>query len=96
MSPSVRRIVAPVVGIVTFCVLWEVAVQVFDIRRFVLLPPSEIISQLAEAPSFYWSNAVTTAWHMIVGLSIAMACAIVVGAVMAIVEVPRGGLRSLC
>ena len=73
MSPSVRRVVAPVVGVVTFCVLWELAVHVLDIRRFVLLPPSEIISELAEAPSFYRSNAVTTAWHMIVGLSIAMA-----------------------
>ena len=50
MSPRIRRIVAPLVGVVVFCVLWEAAVHVFDIRRFVLLPPSEIISELAEAP----------------------------------------------
>jgi len=83
MSPRVRRIVAPLVGVVVFCVLWEAAVHVFDIRRFVLLPPSEIISELAEAPNFYWSNAVTTGWHMVLGLSIAMAFAVVVGAMMA-------------
>jgi ABC-type nitrate/sulfonate/bicarbonate transport system permease component len=50
---------------------------VFEIRRFVLLPPSTIISELAQAPDFYWSNAVVTGRHMLVGLSIAMAFAIV-------------------
>jgi len=83
MSPRVRRIVAPLVGLVVFCLAWEATVHVFDIRRFVLLPPSDIIGELAEAPSFYWSNAITTGWHMVLGMSIAMAFAIVVGAVMA-------------
>jgi NitT/TauT family transport system permease protein len=83
MSPSVRRIVAPLVGIITFGLLWEAAVRVFDIRRFVLLPPSKIVSELAAAPNFYWSNMVVTFEHMIIGLSISMAVAIVVGALMA-------------
>ncbi len=83
MSPSVRRVVAPLVGIITFGLLWEAAVGLFDIRRFVLLPPSKILSVLAEAPGFYWSNMVITGQHMLIGLSISMAVAIVVGASMA-------------
>ncbi len=83
MSPGIRRIVAPIVGIVAFAVMWEVLVRLFDIRRFVLLPPSTILSELFEAPGFYWSNALVTGWHMVVGLSISMVCAIVVGALMA-------------
>jgi NitT/TauT family transport system permease protein len=83
MSPTVRRIVAPLVGIVTFCLLWEAAVSVFQIRRFVLLPPSKIASELAEAPGFYWSNMLVTGQHMVIGLSISMVIAIVVGALMA-------------
>jgi NitT/TauT family transport system permease protein len=83
MTPSVRRVVAPLVGIVTFALLWEATVRVFDIRRFVLLPPSTIIRQLTEAPGFYWSNALITGWHVLVGLSIAMGFAIVTGALMA-------------
>jgi len=83
LSPSARRVVAPVVGIVTFGVLWEAAVRVFDIRRFVLLPPSKILSALVDAPGFYWSNTVLTGWHMLVGLSISMVAAILVGALMA-------------
>ena len=43
MKPGVRRIVAPIVGIVLFAVFWELLVKFFDIRRFVLLPPSSII-----------------------------------------------------
>ncbi|HSL73411.1 MAG TPA: ABC transporter permease subunit [Ilumatobacteraceae bacterium] len=83
MSPTTRRIVAPIVGIVVFALLWEAVVRTFDIRRFVLLAPSKIVAELTEAPGFYWSNAVTTAWHMAVGLAISLACATVVGAVMA-------------
>ena len=83
MNPTTRRIVAPIVGVVVFALLWEALVRAFDVRRFVLLPPSKIVAELAAAPGFYWSNAVITAWHMTVGLAISLACAIVVGAVMA-------------
>lgn len=83
MTPSVRRIVAPLVGIIAFGLLWEAAVRFFDVRRFVLLPPSTIISELLEAPGFYWSNMLVTGRHMLIGLSISMAVAVVVGAVMA-------------
>jgi NitT/TauT family transport system permease protein len=83
MTPNARRVVAPVVGIVTFALLWEAAVRALDIRRFVLLAPSTIVRQLADAPGFYWSNALVTGRHMVVGLSIAMAFAIVTGALMA-------------
>jgi NitT/TauT family transport system permease protein len=83
MNPSLRRIVAPIVGVVAFGLLWEAAVGIFNIRRFVLLPPSKIISELAEAPDFYWSNLLVTGRHMVIGLTISMAFALVVGALMA-------------
>lgn len=78
-----RRIVAPVVGIVVFGLLWELLVVVNDVRRFVLLPPSSILAELADQPGFYWSNAVVTGRHMLVGLSISLLLAIAVGSVMA-------------
>jgi len=83
MSSSARRIVAPVFGIIVFGLCWEVFVRIFDIRRFVLLPPSAIISEFADSPSFYWENALTTGRHMMIGLSIALVLAIGAGAVMA-------------
>lgn len=83
MTPGVRRIVAPIVGIVAFALFWELAVHVFDIRRFVLLPPSAILDTLRFAPRFFWDNALVTARHMLVGLSIALVLAIAVGSVMA-------------
>ena len=83
MSPGVRRIVAPIVGIVAFAVFWELLVRLFDIRRFVLLPPSAIIDTLTSAPGFFWDNALVTARHMVVGLSIALLFAIAVGSLMA-------------
>lgn len=83
MSPGVRRVVAPIVGIVTFIVLWELVVEIFDIRRFVLLPPSSIIDTLQQTPGFYWNNALVTTRHVVVGMSIALVLAIVVGSFMA-------------
>ena len=83
MSPGTRRIAAPIVGIVTFGLVWELAVRIFDIRRFVLLAPSAILSELADAPDYYWSNAVVTGWHMVVGLSISLVLAVGVGSLMA-------------
>jgi NitT/TauT family transport system permease protein len=74
--------VAPIVGIVVFGVLWELLVRVFDIRRFVLLPPSAVVDTLTDAPAFFWDNALVTARHMAVGLSIALAAAIIAGAFM--------------
>ncbi len=61
MSPGVRRIVAPLVGIVVVRrASGKLLVQIFDIRRFVLLPPSTIIDTLAADPGFYWDNALVT------------------------------------
>ena len=83
MTPARRRVVAPLVGIVAFCLAWEGFVRLFDVRRFVLLPPSAIVAELADAPDFYWSNAMVTARHMAIGLSISLLVSIAVGAVMA-------------
>ena len=83
MKPGVRRIVAPIVGIVLFAVFWELLVKFFDIRRFVLLPPSSIIDTLTANPGFYLENALVTARHMLVGLTVSLLCAIVVGSIMA-------------
>lgn len=83
MSPRVRRIVAPIVGIIVFGVFWELAVKVFDIRRFVLLAPSAIVNTLTDTPGFYWDNALVTIRHVVVGMTIAILLAIVVGSFMA-------------
>lgn len=83
MKPSVRRVVAPIVGIAVFAIVWEAAVQIFDIRRFVLLPPSAIFDTLTAFPGFYLDNALVTARHVILGMSVALCFAIVVGSLMA-------------
>lgn len=78
-----RSVIAPATGIVVLLVVWEAAVRIFDIRRFVLLAPSAIITELFDSPGAYWSNTVVTARHMLIGLSISLAIALVVGSIMA-------------
>ena len=83
MSRILRSIAAPLVGIVVFGLAWEVLVRAFDVRRFVLLAPSAIISEFLESPSFYLEHTATTARHMAIGLTISLVLAICIGSVMA-------------
>jgi len=78
-----RSVLAPITGVVVLLVVWESIVRILDIRRFVLLAPSAIVSTLFDDPGAYWSNTVVTARHMAIGLTISLAVALVVGSVMA-------------
>ncbi len=78
-----RPVLAPLVGIVTFLVAWEILVRALDIRRFVLLAPSAILDELFQRPGFYWENTLVTARHMVLGLAISLVVSVLVGAAMA-------------
>jgi NitT/TauT family transport system permease protein len=80
---ALRSLAAPIVGIVVFALLWELLVRALDIRRFVLLAPSAIVAEFADAPSFYLENASITGRHMLIGLSISLVIALAIGSVMA-------------
>ncbi len=80
---ALRSVAAPLIGLLVFALLWELAVRVFDIRRFVLLAPSAIVDEFADQPSFYLSNAAVTGRHMLIGLSISLLVALVAGSLMA-------------
>ncbi len=79
---ALRRVSAPIVGIVTFLIAWEAFVRAFDVQRFILLAPSKILAQLFDAPGFFWDNTVITAGHMLIGLAISMLLATVLGALL--------------
>lgn len=78
-----RNLIAGVVGIVVFGLIWEMLVRLLDVKPFILLAPSEIAQELADRPGTYLRAAWTTARHSLLGLAIALAVAIVVGAAMA-------------
>jgi len=81
---SSRRIVAAgLVGIAVFGLVWELFVRIFDVRPFILLPPSRILAELGERPRFYLEAAAVTARHAAVGLLISLVIAVLVGAVLA-------------
>lgn len=83
MNPALRRVVAPIAGIVMFGIAWEALVQLFDVPRYVLLAPSTIMRELADQPGFYLTHSLITARHVALGVAISLAVSIVVGAVLA-------------
>ena len=74
---------ATIVGIVAIGGLWELLVRSFDVREFILLPPSKIVTELRQRPRFYLDASLVTGRHALVGIVLALAVALVVGAALA-------------
>lgn len=74
---------ASVIGIAVLGGLWEILVRVFDVREFILLPPSKIVAELRERPQLYLDAALVTGRHALMGVMLALAIALVFGALLA-------------
>ncbi|HEY5663798.1 MAG TPA: ABC transporter permease subunit [Ilumatobacter sp.] len=70
-------------GAIALGVVWEGVVRLRDVRRFVLLPPSEIVSTFLDNPGFYLQNVWVTAQHLAIGLAIALAVSLAFGSLLA-------------
>jgi ABC-type nitrate/sulfonate/bicarbonate transport system permease component len=78
-----RRLLAPLVGVVVFLAFWEGFVRVFHVRPFVLRAPSSALRHLWNFRSGFSHGAWVTVQHAVIGLAIALALGVLVGAVLA-------------
>jgi NitT/TauT family transport system permease protein len=72
-----------VLGAVGLVAAWEAIVRILDVRPYIIIPPSRIVSSFVDEPGFYLSDAWVTAWHLLVGLAGALVLALVVGSALA-------------
>ena len=77
------RLTAPVLGLIAFFGVWELLVRLFDVRPFVILKPSTILTEMWHHPGFYWGNMLVTAKEAFLGYLVALAVALLWGALMA-------------
>ena len=77
------RFGAPVIGVVAFLLLWQILVAVFDVPRFVLPAPWDILKHIAGDPGFYIRNGRVTVWEASLGFFTAFVLALAAGTVMA-------------
>lgn len=80
------RVLAPIAGIAAFLGLWEGFVRAFDVREFVLRPPSAALSHLWEFRSDFSAAAWVTIQHAVIGAAIALVIGLLAGAAMAASE----------
>lgn len=85
MSGRLRdsAVVWSVVGAGVVLAVWEAFVRIRNVRTFVLLPPSEIVSTFLDTPSFYLDNIWVTGRRLVIGLVISLLIAVAIGAVLA-------------
>jgi len=79
---SRRVMAAGAVGLAVFALLWELLVRALDVKPFILLAPTRIASELADRPSYYLGAMGVTARHAVLGLAIAIAGALLLGALL--------------
>ena len=63
--------------------VWEIFVRLRDVRSFVLLPPSEILSTFFETPGFYLDNIWITGRRLAIAMVLSLAIAIAIGSLLA-------------
>ena len=72
-----------VIGIAVFGLVWELWVRLADVKPFITIEPSRIISELADDPGFWFEQSWLTAWHTLLGVGIALVAGVLVGALLA-------------
>lgn len=75
--------IAPVLGSLGFLALWEGSVRLFNIPSYELTKPSTAVRIVAAQPGFFWRNAWPTITEAGLGLLLALAVSIFLGALMA-------------
>jgi NitT/TauT family transport system permease protein len=85
MSDRLRHSAAlwSTVGAIALIGFWEGFVRWRGVRRFVLLPPSDIVRSFADTPRYYLDHLWVTAWHLVAGVTIALGVSLVLGAALA-------------
>lgn len=79
-SSRTGRIVNVVCVLVGFCLLWEAAVIVFDVKPFLLPAPSVVIADIVSQPLWYGMHTLETLKETVLGFALA----VLVGLIMAI------------
>jgi NitT/TauT family transport system permease protein len=78
------RAALPVAGLVLFFGVWELWVQLADVKPFILRAPSAVLATLADDPVAYLRNTFYTGRLAVVGFLVALTMAFVVGTVLAL------------
>lgn len=71
------------VGAVALVAGWETLVRLLEVRPFVLLPPSRIVSTFVDDPHLYLEHGWVTARHLVTGVGLALAISVALGGLLA-------------
>ncbi len=77
------RFGAPVIGVVGFLALWQLLVVVFEVPRYALPAPWDVLQHIAGDPAFYIRHGRVTLWEATLGFVTAFVLAVTAGALMA-------------
>ena len=79
----VLLMLAPVIGVVVILGYWQLGIPPFNVQKFVLPKPTDIIRHINSDKTFYWDNARTTLWEAFLGFAIAFVAGMIGATLMA-------------
>lgn len=83
------------IGAMALIAVWESFVRLQDVRPFVLLPPSRIVSTFIDNPGYYIGHSWVTARHLMVGVAISLIVSVLIGAALAAFRPLEHGAQPL-
>lgn len=92
MMKKYQQQLIPAAFITALLVAWEAAVQIFKIPLYVLPSPVQVVKTLLLEAGTLWGHALITTMEAVVGITLALALALILGVAMDRFTVVRQGL----
>ncbi|MEM1385996.1 MAG: ABC transporter permease subunit [Pseudomonadota bacterium] len=90
-----RAVVAPIVAIIVFVVLWEALVWVMDWPNYVMASPSDLPQAYGKYSTLFLVMGWQTLWRTVIGLVLAVIVGVLIGMVMGFSKMMRDALYPL-
>lgn len=90
-----KRVVAPVAGLVVVVVVWEAIVRAFGLAPYELPAPSRVARALVDTRDLLLPHLQATAGVALLGLVLGAAAGVVIGAVLAVAPLLRSAFQPL-
>ncbi|HRE01347.1 MAG TPA: ABC transporter permease [Ilumatobacteraceae bacterium] len=77
------RLLAPVLGVIAFFAAWQAAIEVWNIPKYALSSPLDILRSLRTSPRFYFDQARPTLWAALLAFVLSLLIGTVAASIMA-------------
>lgn len=92
---EISSLLMPFLAAVLMILGWQLYVRLFNVEKFVLPPPGDVLSASTDAPGELWEHSLVTLREVLVGFVISVAIGVVLGLLIAASQYLRDAIYPL-